>query len=127
MKAIREVTSHRGASGVDTALTIKVLDEPGPGGASHLYRVTARGGENYHEVLATIRFQKGGVYESGINGLTNEALLAIVLDRLTSFQAGRFACSENAIALTKVSEAIEWLHARTRDRTNRGVEGLATE
>ena len=58
-----------------------------------------------------------------MNGLTQEVLLAIVADRLRSFQAGKFACRENALALTKIEEAQHWLHSRTLARMSRGVEG----
>ena len=36
---------------------------------------------------------------------------------------GDFACRENALALTKVEEALHWLNHRTADRQRRGVEG----
>ena len=51
------------------------------------------------------------------------SLLAIVIDRLRAFQAGPFACRENALALTKIEEAQHWLLHRTRARMTRGVEG----
>jgi hypothetical protein len=70
-----------------------------------------------------VRFQDGPIQETGVNGISNEALLAIVEDRLAGFQSGQYACRENAIALTKIQEAMMWLHKRTRDRAARGVEG----
>jgi hypothetical protein len=63
------------------------------------------------------------VKEFGVNGCHQEDLLAIVIDRLRSFQAGPFACRENALALTKIEEAMHWLNHRTSERKNRGVEG----
>jgi hypothetical protein len=58
-----------------------------------------------------------------VNGITNEVLLAIVLDRLNGFQQGEFKSRENALAITKIEEAMHWLHHRTREREARGVEG----
>jgi len=58
-----------------------------------------------------------------VNGVTNEALLAIVADRLSSFQQGRYACRENADALFHTESALAWLKERTRERMQRGVEG----
>jgi hypothetical protein len=55
--------------------------------------------------------------------VTDEALLAIQIDRLRSFQSGKFACRENAIALTHLEEAMMWLNKRTENRLARGVEG----
>lgn len=69
-----------------------------------------------------IRFQDGNP-KFKITGYTNEALLAIVADRLTCFQNGPFRSRENAIALTKIEEAMLWLMKRTLGREARGVEG----
>lgn len=38
-------------------------------------------------------------------------------------QMGEFACRENALAITKIEEAIHWLEARTKRRELAGVEG----
>lgn len=73
--------------------------------------------------LAKFSFQSGTVKDFGINGITNESLLAIVANRIRALNSGQFSCRENSIALTKVEEALLWLEARTKDRINRGVEG----
>ncbi len=70
-----------------------------------------------------IKFQRGPIKEVGVNGLSNEALLAIVIDRLRGFQLGEFACHENAMALTMAEESLAWLKIRTQQRIERGVEG----
>lgn len=114
---MRTINDHK-VNPANDKLDINVLDEPGAGGANHVYHVTGFGSDGL-----MICFQNGPINEAGINGVTQEALLAIVADRLRSFQAGKFACRENAIALTKVEEAMQWLHARTRERMLRGVEG----
>lgn len=100
------------------------MDEPGSGNACHAYRITnvAEVRDFYH---CHIRFQNGPILEAGVNGISNEALLAIVEDRLLGFQSGQFACRENAVALTKIQEALMWLQKRTRDRLARGVEGTS--
>jgi hypothetical protein len=74
----------------------------------------------------TILFQNGPIPEKGVNGITQEVLLAIVADRLMSFQAGPFASKYNAKALDHVLLAQEALLQRTRDRMSRGVEGTHT-
>lgn len=109
-------------------ITISVLDEPGAGAANHHYMITLpdwrRGPDGSDSAgVWDINFQNGPIAELGLNGLTHEALLAIIADRLRAFQAGPFACRENAIALTKIEEAMHWLHHRTRARMARGVEG----
>ena len=71
-------------------LTVTVTDEPGSGGANHAYEVSGYAGKSgANSVL--IEFQNGPINEAGVNGLTHEVLLAIVADRLRSFQQGPFA------------------------------------
>ena len=105
-------------------ITIEVTDEPGAGGANHVYWVHFEDGQKVSPLC--IFFQNGPIAEAGINGLTHEVLLAIVADRLRSFQVGQFACRENAFALTKIEEAQHWLQQRTLARMRRGVEGTHT-
>jgi hypothetical protein len=103
---------------------IVVMDEPGAGGANHDYFVNWPSEEENHPGGAvSIKFQNGPIKEAGVNGLTQEVLLAIVIDRLRSFQTGPFSCRENAIALTHCEDALMWLQRRTRARIARGVEG----
>lgn len=103
-------------------LLLEVLDEPGAGGANHEYLVTLPPVEGKAKAFQ-ISFQNGPIAEHGVNGLTQEVLLSIIIDRLRSFQAGPFSCRENALALTKLEEAQHWLLHRTRSRVARGVEG----
>lgn len=122
--SVRELTSHR-VNGLNEALRIEVLDEPGQGNACHVYRISVpNGAQVARPVCVDIEFQNGPIQEDGINGISGEALMAIVEDRLIGFQSGKYACRENAIALTKIQEAMMWLLKRTRDRMARGVEGL---
>jgi hypothetical protein len=61
------------------------------------------------------------------NGAFVETVIAAVCHRLEYYQASRFKCRENALALTKLQEALHWLNHRTQDRVKRGVEGTHTE
>ncbi len=106
----------------DGKTRVVVLDDKGQGGAHHEYKIVAIGAP-YPEV-ADIDFQNGPIKEFGTNGCTQEDLLRIVEHRLECFQEGDFKCRENAIALTKVQEAMHWLNHRTADRIARGVEGV---
>ena len=88
------------------------------------YRVTSNNeGEHVDEVIATLDFQNGALKETGINGLMDENLIAIVIDRLQGFQSGKFRSRENAVAITKLEEALQWLNQRTAGRLARGEEG----
>jgi hypothetical protein len=114
----RIVKHHIVANDSAPQIEIAVMDEPGAGGASHRYLL------GYADTNQSIKFQEGPIKEAGVNGVTQEALLAVVIDRLQSFQAGPFPSRENALALTKCQEALMWLQTRTRDRIARGVEGV---
>jgi hypothetical protein len=101
---------------------INVLDNPGEGNACHNY-IISKIDNNDEDIFCKINFQNGPIKENGVNGCQNEDLLSIVIHRLDGFQAGEFRCRENAIALTKIQEALHWLNHRTTDRKNRNVEG----
>lgn len=129
----RSITDHV-VNPANDQLTVTAVDAPGEGGANHLYMVEgfdtltnpscpfkARHGQAAEHT--TILFQNGPINEAGVNGLTQEVLLAIVADRLRGFQSGQFACRENALALTKIEEAMHWLQQRTIRRMRAGVEG----
>lgn len=77
-------------------------------------------------LVCSIHFQEGPVLECGSNGVGNEDLINMVVERLEGFQRGKFACRENAIAITKLEEALLWLRKRTEARVARGVEGTHT-
>ena len=129
---MRTIDDHKVNPANDT-LAITVLDAPGAGGANHRYHVTgfntaSHASEDEGTIMngLTVLFQNGTIPEKGVNGVTQEVLLAIVADRLRSFQAGPFACKENACALTHIEEAMHWLQQRTIKRMRRGVEGTHT-
>ena len=75
------------------------------------------------DILANIHFQEGPIKECGVNGVCNEDLIAMVICRLEHFQQSEYSCRENAVAITKLEEALLWLRKRTIGRENRGVEG----
>ncbi|MGE5423388.1 MAG: hypothetical protein ACM3QW_08995, partial [Ignavibacteriales bacterium] len=87
-----------------------------------------QGNSEYVEpkTLAEINFQEGPIKECGVNGVCNEDLLVMVLTRLEHFQKSEFNCRENALAITKIEEALMWLRKRTTAREMRGVEGTHT-
>lgn len=68
--------------------------------------------------------QNGPVEESSVNAISNEGLLIIVADRLHELQSGYLRCRENALALTKVEEAVLWLSKTAIDKMNRCVEDI---
>lgn len=70
-----------------------------------------------------IKFQKGPVQETHLNGIFMEDLLLICIDQLEHFQASEFACQENEDTLRHLRDALASTRARQYERSLRGVQG----
>lgn len=102
------------------------VGDVGPGGAYHSYMVVfpAPMGEKPLTPRKNIMFQKGSRNDpDSQSGVLDVDLLEIVRDRLRCFQAGEYACRENALALTHIEEALLWMNKRVEDRAERNVLG----
>ena len=121
------ITDHK-CSDANSTISI-TCDEQSNGGASHVYDISFECGDVLENEGGTsvqrIKFQKGAIGEVGLNGITDEVLVAVLIDRLRKFQSGPFPCRENALALTRLQEAMHWMQHRTNDRVKRGVEGTS--
>lgn len=119
-------------------LTIECVGAPAPGGARNLYEIK---GFQVHgtqvplgvpfldtPVPLTIHFHSGNP-KNGYTGVTMEALVAVVVDRLKGLQDGLHPCIENDAALVCFQEGLQHLHARSRriDETLRAAEKAAAE
>lgn len=121
----QEIVSHRVN---ECNQQIKIIGRsPGAGGAFTKYDITGPS----KQVLGVgmvpsfginMKFQDGPI-DAGVNGITNEVLLAILESRLVGFQSGRFAHPKNAAALEYIRSATKVLNQRTEERKERGVEG----
>lgn len=89
------------------------------GNAETAYLIADKEGKGFNLAL---KFQDQPVNE-GVNGVTNEALLEIVIDRLDGFQKGPYSCVDNADAKRHLEDALKCLMARHIDRDSRGVYG----
>jgi len=130
---MRELTQHIIDPNLDT-LQITVEDEPSEHGPNHRYEITGfntgtnpsvENAQGYSHVKSrdVVLFQQGPRGENGSNGITDAALLAILIDRFAGFQEGPHACRENAMVKTKLEEAQMWLQKRARERNARNVLG----
>lgn len=104
---------------------VAVPDPADQFGASHVYEVRTRSTADGFDVLATITFQKGPIKEHGVNGVQHDDLLAVIRDRLDSFQEGPFASTTNAVTRGFVDAAMASEGTRTRLRERAGVEGTS--
>ena len=123
---MRQLVSHK-VNGCNEELEVTAIDQPGHGNACHEYLISAPANPGKSDgVYCSVKFQNGGIALVGTNGVTHEALLAILQDRLEGFQSGPFACADNQEALDAIKKAQECLQRRTKARLARGVEGTHT-
>lgn len=132
---MRELTGHK-VNPANDVLTVAVIDQPGSGGACHRYEISGfdpkTNPSSDHTdaedlfTSKTILFQNGPINEVGVNGVTHEVLLAILIDRMEGFQAGPYASHDNQEALDAMRVAQTALQRRTLARMARGVEGTHT-
>lgn len=121
----QEITAHQVN---ECNQQIKIIGRsPGAGGAFTKYDIIGTSKQHIDVGMVpsfglNMKFQDGPIAE-GVNGITNEVLLAIVENRLEGFQSGRFANPHNARALDYVRVAMAALKERTGERKERGVEG----
>lgn len=125
---MRQLTSHQ-SNECNSQIEVQAHD-PSIGGAPVRYDIFGprkpRGQAGMVPSFGlNMKFQDGPIAD-GINGLTNEVLLAILMDRLEGFQTGPYKCDENAAALAHLGDAMQILSERTQKRVERGVEGTHT-
>ncbi len=118
---MRKIKSHL-SNALNNEIDVTAMDDPGPGGANHEYILTLPGVDP-----CEIRFQNGRIKEEGLNGFSNEAFLAVVLDRLDGFSKGEFSCVETVVAAKLTRAALEVLKSRTARREREGTEGTLQE
>ena len=93
------------------------------GNASHKYDIRYEEGDASY-VAGYLQFHHGPRDEdSATAGCTDQAVLAVLLDRYRGFQSGPLSCRENAIVITKLEEALMWMQRRAYERHKRGVLG----
>lgn len=72
--------------------------------------------------IVFFQIQSDPIKEVGVNGLQVTDMLLfckLVYEELDR----RFPCKENSKTIDKIEEALMWQDKRTKDRTQRGVEG----
>lgn len=68
--------------------------------------------------------QNGPVKENGVNGCQVDTVIETARIILTKLNE-KFPCRENALAITKLDEALMWLDKRRIVREAQGVEGTS--
>lgn len=84
-------------------------------------------GGSVRAVGLSVDWQSGplgrGVERLEPNGAFVETVIAAAKQRIEHYQSTEFKCRENALAITKLEEALHWLQHRTAERERRAVEG----
>lgn len=116
----RMIETHHDGHGLNESIEIGAdPQDPNGGGASHDYTFTMGGVE-----VGRVQFQHGPRQEPGSTpGITEAALLAVLLDRLTAFQAGPYPCEENAEQIKHLEAALALTKKRADERAARQVLG----
>ena len=117
LSSIRSIKHHE-VDKLNERIQLVAMDEPGSGGANHHYLIYIEG-----RPVTELRFQKGPLKKAGYNGISNKALLSILIDRMEGFINGPYPSEETEQAHIHLMRAMEALHSRTRERISRGVEG----
>lgn len=79
---------------------------------------------NHEANEVAFRIQNGPIKEVGVNGCQVDTVIETAKIMIEGLNA-KFPCRENAMAITKLDEALLWLEKRKNDRVARGVEGLS--
>lgn len=104
-RTVRSVPDHVQSIYLDDRVEVCRMDRPGPGGASHAYEIFTAD-DSLGRPLCRIHFQEGPADEVGINGVQEEALVAIVIDRLKAFLEKRPRDYNMAMTKLRLEEAL---------------------
>lgn len=77
---------------------------------------------NDKENAITFKIQNGPIKENGVNGCQVDSVIEAAKLMIEGLNK-KYPCRENAVAITKLDEALLWLMKRKIDREKRGVEG----
>ena len=126
---VKEIKQAERPSILNQAITI-MAEEPQDEGAPTLYRIQLRlpvkAPSDSLEI--DLLFQRGAVGADGsnVNGISDESLMEVLINRLKAFQAGPWACETQAAALEHLEKALAALELRTTRRQEADVEGTTT-
>ena len=108
------IDSHH-VKGYAFNIDIKAVPVERYGIPTHTYNLIKEyDGKPGYQFIKDLSFQIGDPKVYGVNGVTNEALLAIMIHRLQGFQNNSSTnCSENQEAINHMELAMEALYSRT--------------
>lgn len=86
--------------------------------------IEEKGWPQVHGEESSVKFtiQSGPIKEFGVNGCQIDDVIRWTKEKIEGFNKA-FPCRENAVAITKLDEALLWMYERKRIREAAGVEG----
>ena len=114
VRVVDVIDTHH-VEGYDYNINIKAVPVERYGLPSYTYQLTKDyADKSWYQYIKELSFQVGDPKVYGVNGVTNEALLAIMIHRLQGFQNNSSTnCSENQEAINHMELAMEALYSRT--------------
>ncbi|EXQ87229.1 hypothetical protein J670_1287 [Acinetobacter baumannii 1058283] len=89
----------------------------------HYYKISANPEtQNAKDFEISLHFQDGPIPEHGVNGVTSEALLKVLIHRTKTLDK-KFPSKLKKKAIIYMESALEEFNKRTAERRARGVEG----
>ena len=79
---------------------------------------------DHDENTITFKIQNGPIKEAGVNGCQVDTLIYAAKTILEGLNKN-YPCIENSMAINKLQAALDWLNERTKNRQERGVEGIS--
>ncbi|HEY8560506.1 MAG TPA: hypothetical protein VIL74_09025 [Pyrinomonadaceae bacterium] len=119
---VRYIETHKISKLNRDNIVVRATDEKDSDGANHEYAIIVCTDKGIVSETA-IKFQKGGLKETGVNGITDQSLIAIVLDRMVGFQAGPYASVYNEPVIDHLKGALGEMAKRYDLRATLGIEG----
>jgi len=117
---VRELNGHS-VKGEAIQLRVLALDNPDDSGASHQFRFERDDGSQ----VGAINFHTGVIEPHAgldVNGVTMEALIVVMIDRLKGFQKGENPHKQNDFARKRLEEALKALQGRTEELLEKSKE-----
>ena len=115
VRVVDVIDTHH-VEGYGYNINIKAVPVERYGLPSYTYQLTKDyADKSWYQYIKELSFQVGDPKVYGVNGVTNEALLAIMIHRLQRFQDNpKTHCVENNEAIFYMKSAMDALYARQR-------------
>ena len=115
VRVVDVIDTHH-VEGYDYNINIKAVPVERYGLPSYTYQLTKDyADKSWYQYIKELSFQVGDPKVYGVNGVTNEALLAIMIHRLQRFQDNpKTHCVENNEAIFYMKSAMDALYTRQR-------------